>query len=276
MKKITLIFTISLLFILYNCEALLNNNDIPDANNPFDTTQTDYIAPKTTILTSPSNGSTINNDFTTIKWTGSNINSTFSWKFNESAWTDWSQDSTVELQHLDDKSHLFEVRSKYLNGDIEDTPVSVQFFVDAVKGPALRMEKKYLTVNTGEDFTIDIWLEEVTDLFIMSIEMSYDTQYLNFKELNENTNDGALIDMSSDNVIYLKNINENDGKIETYISLKDQTAGISGTGKIFTIKFSGTKTGNTEVVFTNNCKMRTDQNNVININEKVNSSIVIK
>ena len=109
-------------------------------------------------------GSTLFTNSLTLSWEGNEFASDFSYRLEpldyakivgiDTAWSEWSIDTSVTLTYLDEGSYNFYVKSRFNIDSEEAVPDSVFFLVDAVMGPALRMYPLYQAVSHGSSCDI--------------------------------------------------------------------------------------------------------------------------
>ena len=131
------------LLAVTSCDMVVPPEEESEYDNPRDPENPDtYVAPLTTITSGPSEGSTVNTSTVTFEYE-SNAD-LFQTRIDSGSWSVWSSALSTTFEYLDEGPYTFEVRSAYDPGtgaptDIEETPKSVTFIVNAVTGPSLRL-----------------------------------------------------------------------------------------------------------------------------------------
>jgi len=110
----------------------------------------------------PSEGQTINSNSVSFSWTGSDFGTpvhhlAYSWKLDESTYSDFSTNTIIELNELSDGPHTFYVKA--FDGVLEDsTPAQRSFIVNTSEPPEVYLSKtaNKATVTSGEVVTYTI------------------------------------------------------------------------------------------------------------------------
>ena len=94
------------------------------------------------------------------------------------------------LNYLDEGSHTFSVKGRYLSGYEEAVADSVSFIINAVTGPALRIAPLYKETTYGDLFSIDIMAEDLVNVAGVEVLLLFDVDGLSlisgiFKLLKE-------------------------------------------------------------------------------------------
>lgn len=253
------VFVASLLLvagILAACDAMQPVEEIT-FDNPVDPGGDEFVPPTTTITSGPADGSTVSTEEVTFAWEGNDDATLFQLRITggewDGIWGQWDTHTSLMLGFLDETDYTFEVRSGYPaeSGDpqeIDETPESRSFTVDAMQGPALRMTPTRLTESVNNTFSIDIIAEDVVDLTMTRITIRFDPGFIQY----------------ADSYTYGSFLTGNGGSILEYPSYVDQDSGIvefnfgvaganppgvSGTGTIMTIQFRGTISGSSDITF---------------------------
>ena len=129
------------------------------------------------------NGSILSTNSLTLSWEGNEFASGFSYRLEpldyytivgiDTAWSEWSIDTSVTLTYLNEGNYNFYVKSRF-NLDIEeDIPGKISFTIDAVTGPALRMYPLYQAVVPGSSCDIYLYVEEVINVISQYYFLKY-------------------------------------------------------------------------------------------------------
>ena len=177
--KINRIISLLFLFLFIACEEL----NI-DPENPF---EADEPIPEITSLYQNINGSTAS-----FNWEGNKFAFSYSFRLESQSyedpvgiyinWSDWSSDTLVTLEDLDEGQYIFQVKSRF--DEIEQSePTTINFEVDAIPGPALRIYPLNQIVNTGYEFDVYLYFEEVPEESAVTglhVEIQIDQNELEF------------------------------------------------------------------------------------------------
>ena len=139
----------------------------------------DENIPITTITTT---NTTFNSSTVNVSWSGNEYATSFSYQLEPLSYTDmvmthtnwsgWDTLDAVTFTNLDAGSYNFHIKSRF-TVENEEAVQSIQFIVDAIAGPALRIYPLYQQVLTGENFNIYIYIEDVAELGGMEMHLSY-------------------------------------------------------------------------------------------------------
>lgn len=276
-RRITNFMLLLLMFIALttiSCDVFKTplSNENPD-DNPLDPDNPDYEPPLATIIEGPSDESTITTDVVTFRWTGNNNDCLFSYRLNNSTWSDWSTDTVVTLDYLDEVEHVFQVMAKYPTDSIQHIPDERSFTVDAIKGPALWLYHKKVETTVNDTFSVKVMVDEVTDLAMMSIVLNFDPTYLQIQEYSVLEN-STLLD--GKDLIQVDQYDNNTGQLELYLALASNSQqSINDSGAIIHLVLQSIKSGITDIQYSSGCDFRKYDNSQIQIISISNSSIFI-
>ena len=267
------ILTVGLLLTVSCTESL----DDPVQDNPLDPGNPEYIPPSTTILSGPEEGDTLNTPDATFRWRGSLSNSDYSYRLNDSDWSDWSMDSSVSFRLLDELTHMFEVRTRYGSGDTEEPPTSISFTVNAVSGPAYMIQPRLIQVVVGEEFSLELMAEEVTDFAIAEVNFAWDHAVVELIGISIYTDSTAFLKSNGGTIINFVDIDTATGSavINVGVAAGDPDH-VEGTGALFRIRMKAIDSGNTEVQVLESSSMRNGSNTHITINKMVNGVVEVR
>ena len=99
-------------------------------------------------------------------------------------WSQWDSLKSVTLSYLDDGDYKFHIKSRYTT-DVEETPIIIDFKVDAITGPALRVYPLYQQVQTGESCDFYIYVEDADSLAGIELNLTYSSVLLTFNSLTQ-------------------------------------------------------------------------------------------
>ena len=202
----------------------------------------DYTRP-TTSITSPSNGATINSSTAQITWqleTGAEC----SYNFNYKGWTDWGSGTSATFEYLDEGSYTFSIKSRFDPLIEEESPVSINFEVDALQGPGLRILPLLSETTLEEAIEVSIYAEDIDSVVFGEIIISFDNSNLEYTGYQ----DGSMLSSSaSDLIIFVdQNLTSSQTEIKfTFATDFTSQAGISGSGELIKLNFTATGTSAT-------------------------------
>ena len=245
----------------------------PDPVNPYDPNNPDYEPASVTIVSGPSDGETTHSSDVTFSWTGNETAEDFSYRLDNNSWSNWSANTSVTYEYLDEKTYLFEIIARAGNQDqtIGDT-TSLEFTVDAVEGPALMIYPRYETLSVGNTTTLEIIAEEVDSLMGVEVELLYDPTIIHI----DNIMSGPFLTANGGLLISFKDINAGNQKISIVLVRASSTEPtVSGTGTVAVLELTGLSAGVT-VIEINTSIFKDQDNNEIDITQRVNGIIVVE
>jgi len=243
----------------------------------FDDLLADFSAgntPTTTLdpLDSPYDSSSVN-----ISWAGNEDANSFSYRLEPISYTDtvktysnwsvWAAVYTVTFINLDDGSYNFYIKSRSTIEN-EETPDSVNFIVDAIEGPAIRMYPLYQQVSVDEAFSMYIYIEDMVDLGGLELHMSHPPSKMTANSITAET---ILANAS----IFFDTINPTEGTIEL-ISTGADFSGFTGSGMIAKISLTaGNSTGQNTMQIHDTSILKNSGNVQIDILDRVHGLIEV-
>jgi len=132
------------------------------------------VSPSVEIIVGPSENEIVDVTTVTFEWQGNESATEYSYQFDGSVWSEWSVDTSVEIDYLDEGDHLFKVKATSINGDSQESPTSLSFTVDAVAGPSALVYPYKYSANPGDTLIYQIVAEEVTELFAVECHIEID------------------------------------------------------------------------------------------------------
>ena len=240
----------------------------PAQDNPLDPDNPSFIPPLTTIIIGPSEGERLDTADVTFIWRGNRDDSEFSFRLEASEWSVWNSDTTVSYTYLDELEYLFEVKSRYLSGVEEEIPKSINFTVDAVQGPSFKFFNRHYSVEPGELFIVNIFAEDVEDLFAAQIQIDYDSGMLEVMAVVGFDAETDFLRKNGGEVVLFSEIDSDLNRIMIDIGIwSGDPAGVSGTGAMIAIRFKALVFGPTLLRFNKDSQMRSPDNIPITISD---------
>ena len=232
--------------------------------NPYDPGSGDYDPPETTILSGP--------DGITQTFEGNDLVTEFSYRLDigtiQGTWSDWSAETTVSFINLDEGAHTFNVKGRYSDVDEDASPATATFTIDAVTGPSIRFFPRSPSASINSVFSVDVVAEEVEGVSGIEVELEFDDAYF--------TKYGDLIQgtIIADEIV-IQDIS--DGRIKVTIGITAGSDGqnLTGTETLFSLFFTAIKEGSSEITF-NSVQFRDQDNNIIEINETIDSMVTVE
>jgi len=265
-----------LLFILFGLSCsepeLVLDNEL-DPENP------DFIPPETTILSPfPIPGLTITDNMITIHWEGNNDSMEFQHQLDGNSWSAWNKNKYTSFNYLDEGEHAFLIRGRHLSGMEEELPDTLQFSVNAIDGPSLRIFPLFTEIPNGEDFNVEVWAEEVVNVAAMEIVLRYELQKLEIEE-----DDIAIGDFFSSNggsILNFSSIEEEGDYGEITINIgvySGDPESVSGSRPVISITPTAIMSGTTDLeLLEGDIICREPDNDDIEIEDTVNGVVVVQ
>ena len=254
-------YSFHLLFVILflSCDAV----QVEDLLGDF----SDKNTPITTINTTDA---TYNSSSVSFSWIGNEFANSFSYRLEPLSyidtvktyisWSEWDTVNMVTLTNLDEGSYNFYIKSRYTIENVE-IPHSVNFIVNAIAGPALRVYPLFQQVSLGESFNVYIYIEDVVDLGGMELHLSYPSS-------NESVSlsPGSIL---SNAPIFFDTINIANGTIELFATAED-FAGYTGTGILAKINLTSSISGRVDTLYIQDSSILKNSGNIeIDVLEKV-------
>lgn len=167
-KTIGVISGFILVMVMLSC---VTTPEEPEFDNPLDPDIPDYVPPFTTLVTVVED--VITTSSLTLTWRGNQLECEYAWRLDDDDFTDWLTDTTLILEYLDEGDHVFEIKCRYPTGDEEETPLQVQFTVDAVPDQSLILYPYRVEVVTGQPLVVELHAHGITGLTGLEVELAY-------------------------------------------------------------------------------------------------------
>ena len=289
MKKILFI---TFVFSFTGCSLLGDEPDFTDYANVWDPNSDFYKPPETVFLVKPS--SIINEHTTTFEWkstrtgspvgidtsnidTSEYVNITWSYSLNGDDFTPDDTIQTVLITFLTDTLNIFEVRTHYPNGEIEETPIHHEFRVDEIKGPSLRFHpRKYDDAIVGVPFIMEIYAEEVTGITGTKIVLEYSPDSLTIGAISAPADSIFFLSPNGETTLFLESSrSDNLGIITINIALAGaDTISVSGIGKLAILSITPLISDTSYIRFSSESIYRDAENKDITIIRRVAGIII--
>ena len=242
--------------------------------NPFDPDNPDYELPEANVTGEIEDGEVLDTPVATLTWCGNSTAYEYSYRLNENDWSDWTIDTFVTFNYLDEGNYQFDIKARTSQTvPVEGTPIAFHFAVDAVKGPAMMVCPRYKEVSVGEEFEIEILAEEVENVMGAEIELTFDPAIIEVKDVIY----GAFMFDGGELSITFKEIDNENGKAGVVLVRTSNTSpAVSGTGTLAVLEIKGLTSGITQLEFTDNCTFRDENNNVVEIKEKTVGIVAVE
>ena len=226
---------ISLVLLLFSCDKI--------QENPLDPEGSDYTPPETFLTMEALEGAVLDTSTVTITWSGNDLVVEYAYSLNGD-WSEWSSATSVTLNYLDEDAYTFSVKGRYASEMEDETPAMVNFSVDMIQGPALRVYTLLTEMIVNSTADIHIYAEDVEELVIIRFQVQYDAGVLG----PETVTKGELLTGIEEMVFIVEEINT--GLLEVNVGIPSHS-GITGTGSLVTLSFTSKAVGSTAIEIQN-------------------------
>jgi len=257
-----------LILILYIIIILSCDKIEPIQDNPLDSDNPDYDSPSVTLISAPTEGETINVYDISLSWTGNENVTDYRWKFEDGAWVDWSNITSVDWYYLDEGQHSFSLQSRYSTGDTSSI-LTRSFIVDAVEGPALMFYPRAHFISSDTVITFKIMAEEVANLTAADFSINYDPDHVEITSVTQ----GTIFTASEESIFFTEYDNSTGTLSVLTANLGGDEPAVSGTGVLIEIQMNVISTSSSELTFDGSETFRDALNNSINISATVNGLV---
>ena len=176
--KFNCILSLLLLCLFTSCEEL----EI-DLDNPFEA-EIDEQIPEIIYLDQTVDGSTAS-----FNWEGNKFAFSYSFRLESQSyenpvgiyinWSDWSSDTLVTLEDLDEGQYIFQVKSRF--DEVEQVePTTGNFEIDAIVGPAMRIYPLRQKVGGEDSFDVYLYAENIDDIAGLQVELQFNSDQIVF------------------------------------------------------------------------------------------------
>ena len=260
------------LFILIGLLFIWTCEDVPIVqDNPLDDDNPDYTPPSISFTSGPSEGQTIADSDITFSWEGNELVTEYRQKFNEQAWGDWSDQTSVVLQYLDEGDYSFAIQGRYESGDTSSVLV-LNFTVNAVSGPALIFFPRANITSVGSNVTFQVMAEEVTNLTAAQFNISFDPSKLEILSVTQ----GAMLQISGESIFDVDYDNATGSVSVITAALGGSQPAVDGTGVLLELELKVNAAGTSTLEFDGTELFRDPDNNDITIAQMVNGLVVVE
>ena len=228
------------LLLFLSCEEALEYNPLDPDNNP------DFVEPETVITVDNLEGTTLDTSTVTITFAGNDGVVEYAYKLSDGNWSEWSADTSATLSYIDDGDHVFSVKGRYIPGVEDETPATVNFSVDMVDGPGIRVYSLLTEMNVDSIKNVSIYAEEVEGLVVAKFQVKYNASILSLDAAT--VSKGALLSGVTDILFFTEEIGS--GLLDVNLSVLGHD-GVSGTGELVRLPFIPKATGTSTIEILN-------------------------
>ncbi|MFA4907870.1 MAG: cohesin domain-containing protein [archaeon] len=251
------------------CESI----DNPGADNPLDPDNPGFIEPAVTIVSGPEYDETVKTHTVTFILRLNETASEFTYKLNDGLWSAWQADTTVTLTYLDEGIQEFHFKARNAAGIEQETTDSTYFIVDAVTGPALMFVPRKVIVQQNENFSVEIWAEEVSNLAGTTVEIPINNSEIEFVSADIYESSESFLGKDA-GVLVVNEGSPGESLFRATQYRVGQPATVSGSGSLMRLTFRFKGAQSTQLAFSSNCAMLDSAMQAIPIQELVGLEII--
>jgi hypothetical protein len=226
--RVLRVFILLIVGLMWTCSP---HDELEIPSNPLDPDNPVYVSPQAEITSGPSEGEVVNATMVTFEWQGNETASEYSYSFDGSDWSDWSQIYSMSMEYLDEGDHSFQVKARSINADVQLIPTAIDFVVDAVSGPSAIVYPYLQHASPGDTLEFEIRAEEVTNLFALEVEVFIDTQYLELIEVL----DGDIVDEWGGDLLQFQDQTDSTTSL-SMVAVEGESISFTGTTSLLYLK----------------------------------------
>ena len=258
MKKYDIVLLLLVIFLLLNYQACSKKSTAS------------LESPDTEILY-PQEGDTMTIANVECRWRGLDNAKEFAYRLDDAPWSSWGGDTTKRFI-LDEGEHQLIVKARNEFKREDPSPASVNFFIDAVKGPSLWIKSRKIEVSTGGTCSLKVYAEDIENLMLANLELLYDNTKIRINNVSKDT---LFLEKNGASVQMISEYNDTSNILSVNIGLVGgQHKGVSGSGPLFTVGILVISADSTEVLFSPQTELRDTLNNNIILTGMFGCSIV--
>ncbi len=249
--------------------------DAPEFSNPIMPDDPNFISPETSILSRPTDGATVDDHTVTFTWGGNDDVVEYQYRLGTSAWSSWDGTTTATYEYLDEGAYHFEVVGRYASLVKDESPAAVDFTIDDLHGPAMWLYPRYQEVTNGESFTVQVMLEDVTDVMAVKAVLAFDPGQMTVSSIEIYDDADSLMKSNGGELIMHQEIDNANGAVTIEAVLATGTLpSISGTGPVALVTIIATESG--DISFGATSSLRDPDNGEIALTEKATGKVVVR
>ncbi len=223
------ILTLLLGALIAGCSS---HEELPPPDNPFDPGNPEYVSPSVEITGGPIESEVVGNTAVTFQWQGNESATEFSYQFDESDWSNWIADTSILFDYLDEGAHSFKLKARSVNGEEQETFQAVDFSIDGVGGPSALIYPYKQSCNPGDTLMFQVMAEEVTDLFAVELEVTFNSDYLQLLDISN----GSITSEWGGLPLFVHEVHENSISI-SQVAVEGTITSFSGSTSLINLGF---------------------------------------
>ncbi len=249
----------------------------PEYDNPIIPGDPNYVPPLTTITSGPAEGAVVDTHMVTFTWRGNQAGMDFMCLLPDSTWTDFSTDTSITFRYLDEGDYLFEVSGRYSSLVEEDIPASRTYTIDDIHGPALYLYPRYQQVDVGSEFSVEVMLEEVENVFAVKAVLEFDPAAMQVSQIEVYEDSRSLLKANDGTVIPFSSYDNAAGSATIEVATATgEPEGVGGTGAVGKVTFTTTATGEAHLILSATSELRDPDNVDITLNDLADAKVEVR
>ena len=228
--------------------------------------------PDTYITVIPQGNATLSEPSVTFQWAGSNrLVTEFSYRCvpKEESWSEWSADTSITLNYLDQGSYVFEVRGRYEPGKEDDIPDQRAFTVD-IPGPGMLLSPFMQKAELGQEFAVEILADDVEDVMFAHLVLKFEPGQLEALDAAPGES------FQTDPPAFFRTIDNSSGIVDLSIStIGAEPPGINGTGSLAAVRFRPISSGECMIYLSDGSEFRDSSGSHVDVISRVGSVVEI-
>ncbi len=271
-------------FVLFPLLLFLMISCVGEFKNPLDPESEAYEPPSVMITSGPAENEQINSTEVTFTWSGNKPGlNEFRYRLYgySDEWSSWGTSTSARFDYLDDASYRFEIETRYRGGN-DIRSVSRNFRVDAVKGPTLKLYKLKNLVQQGSEFTVQVWIEDISKFKTGSFRVEFDKSKISLVSVRNgdfvsSSGLGQIIvpDFSLTDIINQANTKGSFEVTTGVLALNSAVLSLSGSGEIIKLSFKASSKG-IGYIRLKDIDLRDESGNKINVLETPGAYVEVK
>ena len=208
----------------------------------------------------------------TFQWEGSNrLVNEFSYRFmpEQENWSEWVTDTTVTLDYLGQGEYTFEIKGRYERGRESEASERRTFTVD-IPGPGILLRPFKHIVVLGEDFNIELLVDDVRDMMFAHFVLKFDTAQLEALEVISGES------FQDQPPAFFTTIDNFSGSVDVSMStIGAEPPRVNGTAVIAVVRFKPLLAEESKIYIDNRSEFRDSRGNPIDTISRIGSIVEV-
>ncbi len=230
------------------------------------------LNPPDTEIINPNNGDTLMDALVQCEWKGLENATEYRHRMDSLDWSNWIS-NTQKTNFLDEGTHTFSVTSRNEFNRVDPTPAVVNFYVDAITGPALWLKSREMQVSVSQSSSLKVFVEDITNLMLANLELLYDNSKLKIENV---VPDSSFLAKNGGQIQMISEFNDSLPQIKINIGIIGGIPkGVSGSGSLIKLFFFLKSPDTTQIAFSSSSELRDTLNSSISLTGGMCSCTII-